>query len=185
MNFSKIIFISIACLLFLNWISQSVRAEFRFDQKSIEEFFPLLETAGFLTKESEKQFLILHKDGDKILYQRKIIHHNFPLNIFINSQKGIIQDTYLRFPNNFSHDILLSYLQKLFGKQQGYAKKDRTAIYSWSAVDHPKIPNQKIQIIYRGMCSLTCFAMGIHYLPIGKRPGESPNQFEQFYKKSE
>lgn len=160
-------------LFFLSFHVAAEFAEFKLSElnpylpgNSIDKGKPELKKAVVLDKEGEKEILLFKYQLPK-----------FYLTTNLQIEKNEILDSYFRFPNNYSHDIVLSLLQKQFGKQTKYYKKNNDALYWWLDKD---FEGKTMDIIYHGSCSLSCFPMGIHF--VGKKAIENPS-FSSLYQK--
>ncbi len=130
-----------------------------------------------LTKKEMQGHSVLTKDGEKIIFLTRITSDKFFLTATVQIEKGIVLDGFFRFPNNFSHDRILELLQKNFGKQSKYYKQGNQSLYFWNDKD---LGGEKVNLIYHGACSISCFPMGIFV--IGKKSSENPS-FISLYKK--
>ncbi len=140
-NFSK----SFAAFEFKLEDLDPLKPEMNFDQKNLK--------TGKVTE------LLSEESKQIIAFDFKLPTMFLPTTLQI--EKGIIQDLYVRFPNNYSHDDLLKTLQDKFKKQQRYYKIPNNALYVWNNVD---FQGKMINIIYHGSCSFTCFPMGLHLI---------------------
>jgi hypothetical protein len=149
----------------------SLAAKAEFAEFSLTELSPYL--PGNLIDKGKpeiKKAVVLDKEGDKEILLLKYQLPKFYLMTNLQIEKNEILDSYFRFPNNYSHDIILTLLQKKFGKQTKYYKKNNDALYWWLDKD---FDGKTMDIIYHGSCSLSCFPLGLHL--IGKKAIENPS----------
>ena len=90
--------------------------------------------------------------GDKKIFRFKIKRQNYLLDVYTQVKKDLVTDLFIRLPQHFFHDPLLTELQKKWNKQDRYVRHDKSAVYVWLNRDNTNI-------IYQGSCSITCFPM--------------------------
>lgn len=163
-------------ILFFITLSFNINAEFA--EFKLNELNPYLPGNVIDKGKPElKKAVVLDKEGEKEILLLKYQLPKFYLTTNLQVEKNEILDSYFRFPNNYSHDIVLTLLQKQFGKQTKYYKKNNDALYWWLDKD---FEGKTVDVIYHGSCSLTCFPLGIHF--IGKKAIENPS-FTSLYQK--
>jgi hypothetical protein len=98
----------------------------------------------------------------------KLVHDAYFFPIWVQYFNGTIIDFYTRLPSYFLHDTFHQSLINRYGKQQQYALKDSTAVYTWE--------NKSIKRIYSGGCTITCYP--IYYTGINKNIGQLPTTYK-------
>ncbi len=166
---------NIIIILYLIFLIAPIEAAFEF---KLEDLDPLKPESAFdqKTLKTTKVTELLSEDSKQILaFDFKLPTMFLPTTVQI--EKGNIQDIYVRFPNNFSHDTLLKLLQDKYKKQQRYFKIPNNALYVWNNVD---FQGKMVNIIYHGSCTFSCFPMGLHL--ISANASQNPS-FVSLYQK--
>jgi hypothetical protein len=70
--------------------------------------------------------------------------------VILQAQDGKIVDMFARLPTYFLHDIFHQSLINRFGKQDGYIKKENSALYIWN-------DKNGMEHSYNGSCTITCY----------------------------
>ena len=106
---------------------------------------------------------------DKALEIKKfyITHNAYKFPIWVQYFNKTIIDFYTRLPSYFLHDTFHQSLINRYGKQNIYALKDSTAVYTWE--------NDSTKRVYSGGCTITCYP--IYYAVINKTPGKIPTTY--------
>ena len=149
-------------------------------QKPSTPTFSLEELNAYLPDQkfnAPKKFTSLDKELEREIFIFQWNLSSFYVTAHVQTDKGMIQDSYFRFPNNFSHDTILTLLQKQFGKQNKFHKIPNNALYVWKDKDYQ---GKTMDIIYHGSCTMTCFPMGIHFISKSARANPS---FKSLYQK--
>ena len=121
-----------------------------FSLKSIENFTPGKNIEEI--KKANPKFDLFEDSGDKKIFRFKIKRQNYLLDVYTQVKKDLVTDLFVRLPQHFFHDPLLTELQKKWNKQDRYVRHDKSAVYVWLNRDNTNI-------IYQGSCSITCFPM--------------------------
>ena len=124
-----------------------------FSTATIEPFYP---GASVEKIKSDKaiQSEIYEDAGNLKTYKFKLKKANYNLDIFAQAKDDKITSMFVRLPQYFNHDLVLTDLQKKYKKQDKFVRKDLSALYVWMNRDGSNI-------IYHGTCSLSCFPMFI------------------------
>jgi hypothetical protein len=139
-----------------------------FTLSSLELFFPgrSLEVA----KKSQAKFDVFEDSGDQKILRFKLLRAGYVLDVYTQVKQDQFTDMYVRLPQHFLHDLMLSDLQKRYKKQTHYVKKDSSALYVWKNIDGNNI-------VYQGSCSITCFPM---FLEVVKASSEVIPLYQKF-----
>ena len=132
---------------------------YEFTLKSIENFKPGKNIEE--VKKENPKFDLFEDSGDQKILRFKLKRTNYSLDVYTQVKKDIITDLFVRLPQHFLHDILLSDLQKQWKKQDRFVRHDRSALYVWLNRDNTNI-------IYHGSCSITCFPLFIEIVSTDK-----------------
>lgn len=149
--------------------------EFKFQLENIKEFFPenkfdaknpkILKVTT-LTKEDKKE-IVLFKYYDSI----------YPLIINAQLINSEITDIYVRFPNNFPHNLVLFNIREHLGKMDRNYTQGSNALFTW--VDKT-LDGKNVEVVYHSSCSLSCFPLGLYI--ISKKAQKDPS-FTSLYQK--
>lgn len=110
-----------------------------------------------------------YKEGSSTVEMFKVKADFYHLTVFIQHQSGIIQDTYIKLPSYFLHDVFHQSLINRYQKQQEYYLEDEHAIYRWS--------NAKLEMTYSSTCTITCFPI---YLSLTNSSFKQKSLLEHF-----
>lgn len=130
-----------------------------FSLKTIENFMPGKNIEDL--KKQNLKFDIFEDSGDKKILKFKINRPDYSLDIYTQVKKDLIIDLFIRLPQHFFHDLLLTELQKKWNKQDRFMRHDKSAVYVW-------LNRENTNIIYQGSCSLTCFPMFLEIVSTDK-----------------
>jgi len=165
------IFLSVTLFLFgtVTDIQAEIKApNYEFTLSSLELFFPgksLVEA-----KNSQPKFDVYEDSGDEKILRFKLLRAGYVLDVYTQVKKDQISDVYVRLPQHFLHDLMLTDLQKRYKKQDHFVKKDSSALYVWKNRDGNNI-------IYQGSCSITCFPM---FLEVVKASSDVTPLYQKF-----
>ena len=151
--------------VFLLGMSIPLRAEiavpnYDFSLAILEPFYPgasLEKIKSDKTTQSE----IYEDAGNLKTYKVKLKKANYKLDIFVQTKDDKVTSMFVRLPQYFNHDLLLTELQKKFKKQDKFVRKDMSALYVWMNKDGNNL-------IYHGTCTITCFPMFIEVVSTDK-----------------
>ena len=131
-----------------------------FTQATITPFLP---GASIEKIKSDKsiQSEIYESSGNLKTYKLKLKKVNYILDIFVQAKDDKITSMFVRLPQYFNHDLVLSELQKKYKKQDKFVRKDLSALYVWMNKDGNNI-------IYHGSCSISCFPMFLEVVSADK-----------------
>lgn len=139
----------------LQIVSLNIQAEIKspnydFTLDALELFFP-----GKSLEQAQKtypKYDLFEDKGEEKIVHFKVMRTGYLLDIYAQVKADKFTDIFVRMPQHFLHDLLLTDLQKRYKKQDHYIRKDLSALYVW------KNRNGN-NILYHGSCSLTCFPM--------------------------
>ena len=142
-----------------------VRAEikspnYEFTLSTIESFFPG-KSIEELKKDKAIKSDIFEDNGNMKIWRFKVNKKEYILDIYTQVKDDKITDMFVRMPQHFLHDLVLTDLQKRFKKQDKYVRKDMSALYVWMNRDGNNV-------LYHGSCSITCFPMFIEVVSTDK-----------------
>ena len=149
-NSTLLLLISILVLTFADIHAQTKTPNYDFTINSLELFFP-----GKSLEEVKKinpKFDIFEDKGEEKILRFKLNRAGYMLDVYTQVKGDKINDLYVRLPQHFLHDLILTDLQKRVKKQDDFVRKDLSALYVWKN-------RENNNIIYQGSCSLTCFPM--------------------------
>jgi hypothetical protein len=126
----------------------------------IEPFFPG-NSVEKIKSDKTIQSDIFEDNGNQKILKLKLKSANPKLDIFLQTKDDKVTDLFVRLPQHLSHDSVLAELQKKYKKQESFSRKDRSALYKWMNKDGNNI-------IYNGICSITCFPMFIEVVSTDK-----------------
>ena len=147
MNLNTLKFLLVTVLITVG--SPTIAADFTLSL--IEPFFPGTSVEK-IKSDKTIQSDIFEDNGNQKILKLKLKSSNPKLDIFIQTKDDKVTDLFVRLPQHLSHDSVLAELQKKYKKQDKFSRKDRNALYSWTNKDGNNI-------IYNGICSITCFPM--------------------------
>ncbi len=114
---------------------------------SLDQFRPLL--PGNQLAEIEDVQILKQENGYTLgLTYVKQIRYKFA--VILQAQDGKIVDMFARLPTYFLHDIFHQSLINRLGKQDGYIKKENSALYIWNN-------KNGLEHSYNGSCTITCY----------------------------
>jgi hypothetical protein len=131
-----------------------------FSTNTLEPFFP----GSTMEKiKADKTIVsdIFEDNGNQKILKIKFFRPNYSLDIFLQTKDDKVTDLFVRLPQHFNHDLLLTDLQKKYKKQDKFVRKDMSALYVWMNRDGNNI-------IYHGSCSVSCFPMFIEFVSTDK-----------------
>lgn len=146
-------------------LSSALHAEIKspnydFSLATVEPFFP-----GKSIEEAKKDKAIksdiFEDNGNVKVWRFKVNKKDYILDIYAQVKDDKVTDMFVRLPQHFLHDLVLTDLQKKYKKQDKYVRKDMSALYVWMNRDNNNI-------IYHGSCSVTCFPMFLEVVSTDK-----------------
>jgi hypothetical protein len=153
--------------------AEIIPPNYGFTLSEVEFFFPSKSFQDAKKKFPNSPTQVLVDSGVNKLYFMRIKNSRYHLDIYTQVKEDTIVDTYIRMPQHFYHDQLLSDLQTKWKKQDNFYKKNQTAHYNWYNRD-------AMNILYEGSCTITCFPMFIEFasndknlVPLYKKFNES------------
>lgn len=181
-DFAKIIHMKIFSLLFflvfgnlVNAQDTSLTTSFSFKLENLKIFFP--ENKLDIKNPKILNLTNLEKEDKKEIILFKYYESIYPLIMNAQLINEEITDVYIRFPNNFPHNLVLKNFHDLFGKHDRIYRQDSNALFTWT---NKTLEGKNIEIIYHGACSLDCFPLGIYL--ISKKAQKDPS-FISLYQK--
>ncbi len=165
----KTIFLVFLASISLNCFSKVDPANYNFELKSLDVFFPGKEVkpAG-----DSKE---IDRDGDSIQSRFEVKHLRYVFPVLTQSKDGKFLDFMARLPQYFSHDLFHQALINKLGKQDTYLNKDGTAVYQWKNKDG-------LRHIYAGACTITCFPIYYAVYPEGAEKKDPKPMLIRFLK---
>jgi hypothetical protein len=136
------------------------KPNYDFSPATLEPFFP----GSTMEKiKADKTIVsdIFEDNGNQKIVKIKFLRPNYKLDIFVQTKDETVTDLFVRLPQHFNHDLLLTDLQKKYKKQDKFVRKDMSALYVWMNRDGNNI-------IYHGSCSVSCFPMFIEFVKADK-----------------
>jgi hypothetical protein len=153
------IFFTLMLLQANNITAKITPPNYDFNLKVIENFYPSKSIED--AKKINPKFEVYEDSGDQKILKFKLIKKDYTLDIYTQIKKDIIQDTFIRMPQYFNHDLFLKELQSKWKKQDKFVRKDQSSLYTWFNRD-------QMNILYHGSCSITCFPMFIEFSSLDK-----------------
>ncbi len=156
--------------------SEIQQTNYNFQLENLQDFFPenkldkknsKIRNLVSLSKEDKKE-IVLFKYYDSLIY---------PLTINAQLIDDEISDIYIRFPNNFPHNMVLANIRKHFGKRDRTFRQNRDVLFTWV---NKMLSGKNVEVIYNGSCSIDCFPLGIYI--ISKKAQKDPS-FISLYQK--
>lgn len=152
--------ISIYSTLLFTVSAEIKTPNYDFTPATLEPFFP----GSTMEKiKADKAIVsdIFEDNGNQKIIKIKLQKPNYRLDIFLQTKDDIVTDLFVRLPQHFNHDLLLTELQKKYKKQDKFVRKDMSALYVWMGRDGNNI-------LYHGSCSVACFPMFIEFVKADK-----------------
>lgn len=149
--------------------SSSSPSHYDFSLDALKSFYP-----GKRVKEIQKK----HGKGDVLGRQENLTlmrfyvayhYYRFPVFVQVEVGKGKVWDSFARLPAFFHHDTFHQSLIKRLGKQDEFFHREDSSLYIW------KNREGGIDLIYEGICTLTCFPMYLYL----SRDSKSPSLIRQ------
>ena len=112
---------------------------------SLDQLKPLLPG----NKLAEDVQILRQEDGYTlgITYVKQL---RYKFAVILQAQDGKIVDMFARLPTYFLHNTFHQSLINRFGKQDGYIKKENSALYIWN-------DKNGMEHSYNGSCTITCY----------------------------
>lgn len=159
----------------LSQTSDENSSDIKLPLETLKEFFPENKFDAKNPKINNALTLLKEDKKETLLIKYSLDTHPLVLNIQTNDAE--ISDLYIRFANNFLHNIALKKIHEMFGKHQRTYTKESNRLFFWK---ESNFDGKSYEVIYHASCSISCFPMGLYII---SKKAQKDSSFISLYQK--